>query len=139
MLTQDQAQKLIETLKVAAREKSFRWDVGQRYDELFFSINEKDLQFIISLRRNPFEIRLHMRTKRDNIGLLRVDGAPFHANPDGTELRDTPHLHVYREGYGLSWAEPIEWYSLNDPLKTLKHFLREANARFPSGFQLTLD
>ena len=135
MLTQKQAQQLIEALKEAVRKELFEWISDKRYDEIFVTVDKKDLKFILSLNRNPFEIRLHLRTKRENIGLLRIDANPFHTNPDGTELRDTPHIHVYREGYDLLWAEPIDWYSTTDPVGTLERFLYEAHARFPAGIQ----
>ena len=45
-----------------------------------------------------------------NITLLRLDiDTKPHRNPDGKKINGT-HLHVYREGYGDSWA-----YELNDP------------------------
>ena len=137
MLTQEQANHLIELLKAAVRNDAFVWQFKQRQDEVFASVSQETLKFILTLNRNPFEIRLHLRTKTDNIGLVRIDAAPYHANPDGTELRDTPHMHVYREGYELAWAEPIEWYDPEQPFQTLEKFLEETHARFPGGIQTT--
>ena len=46
--------------------------------------------------------------------LLRLDiDGPTHENPDGTEVA-CPHLHIYREGYGDKWAQPIP-ASFTDP------------------------
>lgn len=137
MLTQAQAQALIEALKEAIRRKRFEWTSGIRHDEVFVAVEDDNLRFILSLNRSPFKIRLHLRTTRGNIGLLRVDGARYHQNPDGTELRDTPHLHVYREDHDLRWAHPIDWYHPDDPIKTLNRFLDEAHASFPGGIQHT--
>lgn len=40
--------------------------------------------------------------------LLRVDlEGPDHDNPDGTVV-ECPHIHIYKEGYGLSWAYPLQ-------------------------------
>ena len=139
MLTQAQANALITDLKEAARNDAFEWLESKRHDELFVSVTKADLHFVLTLNRNPFEIRLHIRTKRDNIGIMRIDGAPYHANPDGTELRDTAHIHVYREGYGLSWADPIDWYDPSRPIQTLERFLDEVHARFPNGIQTTFN
>jgi hypothetical protein len=119
MLTQSQADILIDALKEAVRKEIFEWLADHRQDELFVTVERDNVFFILSLMRQPFEIRLHFRTKQDHIGLLRVDAAPYHPNPDGTEIRDTPHLHRYREGYGLQFAEPIDWYNQNDPIATL--------------------
>ena len=55
-----------------------------------------------------------------------------------SEIRDRPHLHRYREGYGLEWAEAIDWYDLNDPFGTLARFLELINGRFPHGIQMEL-
>jgi hypothetical protein len=137
-LTQIQAQTLIEALKEAVRKTPFTWEANTRYDEPLIAIEQDGVEFILTLNRNPFEIRLHLRTRMDNIGLCRIDAAPYHSNPDGTELRNTPHMHVYREGYGDKWAEPIDWYNADDPQATLERFLDEINARFPNGFQTTI-
>ncbi len=133
-LTQAQAQTLITTLKEASRRTPFTWEASVRYDEPLVAIEHEGIEFILTLNRNPFEIRLHLRTQNDNIGLCRIDAAPYHPNPDGTELRDTPHMHVYREGYGLKWAEPIDWYDTGDQQGTLE----QIHARFPNGIQTTL-
>ncbi len=39
--------------------------------------------------------------------LVRLDfGGKPHRNPDGQEI-DSPHLHLFREGYGDKWATPL--------------------------------
>lgn len=97
------------------------------------------VRFILALKRNPYEIRLHLRTQDRHIGLARIDAAKYHPNPDGTELRDTPHIHWYREGYEkLEWAEPIDWYDTHKPIQTLERFLKEISARFKNGIQLMM-
>jgi hypothetical protein len=138
MLTQLQADRLIAELKEATRKDVFVWELAQRQDEPLLAVGDAKLQFILTLSRNPFEIRLHARTRDRNIGLMRIDNAPYHRNPDGSELRDTPHLHIYREGCDLAWAEPITWYELGDPQRTLERFLEEFKARFPSGITLAM-
>lgn len=139
MLTQAQADRLIAMLKEAARNEAFVWLQNQRQDELFVAIEDAKIQFYLSLKRNPFEIRLHLRTRDRDIGLVRVDNHLHHTNPDGTEIRDTPHIHVYREGFDqLPWAVPIDWYNPSDPLGTLARFLDFVHARFPAGYQLDM-
>jgi hypothetical protein len=138
MLTQAQAQRLIAELKQATRSDAFVWDHERRQDETLVAVGDAKLQFVLSLSRNPFEIKIHARTRDRNIGLMRIDNAPYHTNPDGSELRDTPHLHLYREGAELAWAEPIDWYDLSDPLGTLERFLTEFSARFPSGITIAI-
>lgn len=138
MITQEQADRLIELAKRAARTDVFVWEINRRQDEVVIAAEDEKIQFVLTLKRNPFEIRLHLRTRDRDIGLMRVDNAPYHPNPDGTELRNQPHIHAFREGYGLEWAEPISWHDVNDPLGTLEQFLQEIRTRFPSGHQLAL-
>ena len=138
MLTQTQADRLIALSKEAERTEALLWIANRRTDELLSAVEEKGVRFVLSLKRHDFEIRLHLRTKDRDIGLVRVDNHRYHANPDGTELRDQPHLHRYREGYGLEWAEPIDWYDLRSPFVTLGRFLEVINTRFPYGIQTEL-
>jgi hypothetical protein len=138
MLIQSQADRLIAMLKEAALAEAFVWEQNRRQDELFVAAEDKKIQFYLSLKRNPFEIRLHLRTRDRDIGLVRVDNHAQHTNPDGTKIRDTPHIHVYREGFDLDWAEPITWYDANRPLETLARFLDFVHARFPGGYQLAM-
>jgi hypothetical protein len=138
MLTQAQADRLIAELKQASSDTVFVWESEQRQDETFVAASDAKLQFVLTLSRNPFEIKIHARTRDRSIPLLRIDNAPFHVNPDGSELRDTPHLHSYREGCDLAWAEPIDWYDVTDPLRTLERFLKEFSARFPSGITVAM-
>jgi hypothetical protein len=54
-----------------------------------------------------------------------INGRP-HTNPDG-ELVPRTHLHLYREGYDLTWAYPAspEEFTAPDDLATaLDDFLR---------------
>ncbi|MGH8575483.1 MAG: DUF6978 family protein [Gammaproteobacteria bacterium] len=139
MLSQEQADRLIAMLKEAARQTVFTWEQDQRQNEAVVAVEDERLQFVLSLKRNPFEIRLHFRTRDRDVGLVRVDNNPYHANPDGTEIRNQPHLHIYREGYDkLEWAEPIDWYDVRSPVGTLDRFLEIIHARFTFGYQLSL-
>jgi hypothetical protein len=138
MLTQDQADQLIAMFKEATRRDVFVWEQDQRQEEAIVAIEDKKIQFILFLKRNPFEIRLHFRTRDQDIGLARVDNSKYHRNPDGRELRNQPHLHSFREGEDLKWAEAIDWYNVNDPLATLERFLEEIRTRFLSGYQLRM-
>lgn len=139
MISQEQAEALIAMAKEAVREDTFVWAIDVRQDEALAAVEDRKIQFILSMKRNPFEIRLHCRTRDRDIGLVRVDNALYHTNPDGTELRDQPHMHIYREGYrDLAWAVPIDWYNPHDPMSTLARFLDEIRARFPAGYQLAL-
>jgi hypothetical protein len=138
LLTQAQADRLIEISKEAERTDPLVWLADKQIDEVMTAVDEKSLRFVLSLKRNPFEIRLHLRTRDRDIGLIRVDNSPYHPNPDGSEIRDRPHMHRYREGFDLAWAEPVDWYNVSDPFRTLERFLEIINARFPRGIQMEL-
>ncbi|HXU45655.1 MAG TPA: hypothetical protein VN783_09020 [Thermoanaerobaculia bacterium] len=65
--------------------------------------------FLFDLRKG--RLRLSQATYQTRarlvICLIRLDlDGPGHRNPDGEEI-DCPHLHLYREGYGDKWAQPI--------------------------------
>lgn len=137
MLTQDEADELLAQAKEATRKEILSWEKTSRHDEPVITIGEPDLQFVLSLSRNPFEIKAHFRTKSKNVHLARIDSTKQHINPDGGRITG-PHLHWYREGYGLEWAEEIDWYDNSKPLDTLYKFLDLIKTRFPRGVQEAL-
>jgi Family of unknown function (DUF6978) len=67
-------------------------------------------EFLLDINRKGriklSKVTYHARTQQA-VGLARLDlDGPPHRNPDGVEL-PCPHLHLYREGYGLRWAYPV--------------------------------
>ena len=70
---------------------------------------------------------------RKVIVLARLDfgGAP-HRNPNDEEV-PSPHLHLYKEGYGDKWAYPVpdEFADLADPQQSLRDFMRFCNVVEP--------
>lgn len=138
MLTQAQAERLIDAMKEATRKDVLVWQSNLRQEELIVAVEDKKLQFVLNMKRGPFEIRLNFRTRDRNIPLVRLDAAPYHTNPDGTELRNQPHLHLYREGYELAFAEAVDWYDAAKPLQTFERFLDIIRTKFPAGHTLDL-
>lgn len=135
MLTQLEAEALLVMAKEATRKEMLSWSSPSRHDEQVVSVGSTDLQFVLSITRNPFEIKAHFRTKGKNINLARIDAHQQHFNPDGVHIIG-PHIHWYREGYAnLEWAEAIDWYDMNRPLDTLYTFLDLIKTRFPKGVQ----
>ena len=92
MLTQNEANELLAKAKEATRKEILSWGKSSRHDEPVIVVGESDLQFILSLSRNPFEIKAHFRTKSKNVQLARIDSAAQHINPDGNRITG-PHLH----------------------------------------------
>ena len=67
---------------------------------------------------------------------LDLDGSP-HRNPDGVEI-PSPHLHIYREGFGDKWAitVPVDRYpNTQDLFSTCEAFLEHCNITGPSRLQ----
>lgn len=137
MLTQQRADALIILAKEAVARECVTWEHNQRQEELVVGVTDHGLQFLLSIKRNPHEITAQLRTKDRHVPLARIDNAAQHVNPDGTVLRG-PHVHWYREGYGLTWAELIDWYDVERPMDTLMHFLDLVATRFPAGIQEAL-
>ena len=93
-------------------------------------------RFSLDLRRGRIDLAkgTYQNRGRQIVVLARLDfgGAP-HRNPDGKEI-GSPHLHLYREGYGDKWAFPIpedRFANLKDLWITLDDFMRFCNIVAP--------
>lgn len=75
---------------------------------------------------------------RTTMVLARIDfGGPAHRNPDEQEI-PSPHVHLYREGYGDRWAYPIASENFTQPTdhwQTLVDFMRFCNITRPPEFE----
>lgn len=98
--------------------------------------SDKREQFLLDLSRGRIDLlKVTMQNRgRQVVVLVRLDlgGAP-HRNPDDEEI-PTPHLHVYREGFGDKWAVPVpvdRFRVTGDVWATLEDFLRFCNITQP--------
>ncbi|MEW5874510.1 MAG: hypothetical protein AB1752_04935 [Candidatus Zixiibacteriota bacterium] len=70
---------------------------------------DKRERFTLDVRRGSIDLLkgTYQTRARHVVVLARLDfgGAP-HRNPDDEEIA-SPHLHVYKEGYGTKWAIPL--------------------------------
>lgn len=89
-------------------------------------------QFLLDIRRARINLAkgTYQNRARQLVILARLDfgGAP-HRNPDGEEIV-TPHLHLYREGFGDKWAYPVppgRFSDVNDPWRMLEDFMTFCN------------
>lgn len=109
LITQDEFDHLMALEKVALQSVSYKYpDLGGTLTVPLESVS-RDERFTMNIGRGYVKVSkvsFHKRV-RSSIGLVRVDldGSP-HKNPDG-QLIDCPHIHLYREGYELKWAEPL--------------------------------
>ncbi len=73
--------------------------------------------------------------------IARIDlGGQPHRNPDDSEI-GSPHLHVFREGFGLRWAfalDPKLFLTPNELVPTLYDFMAYCNIVDAPDFQVSL-
>jgi hypothetical protein len=97
---------------------------------------DKREQFYLDIRRGRIDLfkGKYQTRARQVVVLVRLDfgGAP-HRNPDDQEI-GSPHLHIYREGYGDKWAYPIpvnDFPRISDLWGTLEDFLKYCRVTMP--------
>ena len=92
--------------------------------------------FLLDVGRGKLDLLkgTYQNRGRQIIVLARLDfGGQPHRNPDDVEV-PSPHLHVYREGYGDKWAIPVpssSFSNIADLWQTLDDFLRYYNVTQP--------
>ncbi len=131
-LTQSEADMLIAMEK--HRVNDDRWDYPGLGGAIFvplISVNKRE-NFLLDISRGKIDLLkgTYQNRARQVIVLVRLDfGGQPHRNPDGEEIV-SPHLHIYREGFGDKWAAliPADKFSdLSDLWQTLEDFMRFCN------------
>jgi hypothetical protein len=135
-ITQAEADALIAMEKHRATEDRTDFPMGGQSAIIPLQSADAREQFLLDLSIGRIDLlKVKMQNRgRQVVVLLRLDlgGAP-HRNPDDEEI-PTPHLHVYREGYGDKWAIPvpaIAFRDVRDVWTTLEDFLRYCNVTRP--------
>ena len=86
-------------------------------------------EFVLDIGRSRTRLAkgTYQNRARKIAPLARLDfGGPPHRNPDGDEI-GSPHLHLYRAGWGDRWAEPVSLEHFSNPGDTwqlLEDFMR---------------
>ena len=135
-LGQHEADTLLAMEKHRASDRVLTFSsLGQRENIELLSTDKRE-KFSLDLyrgRRNLSKVSLQNRAGQ-TVSLRRLDvNGRKHTNPNG-QVVPTPHLHVYREGFGASWAEPAPldiFSNLNDVWTTLQDFMRYCNISKP--------
>lgn len=131
-LTQSEADALIAMEKYRIDET--RWDypgLGGTIIVPLTSQNKRE-NFLLDIKRSRIDLikGTYQNRARQTAILVRLDfGGQPHRNPDDTEI-ESPHLHVYREGYGDKWAMPVpadKFVDIADPWQALDDFMRFCN------------
>lgn len=74
-------------------------------------------EFILDIRRHRIELvhgGKYQTRARVSEPIARICFAKPHRNPDGEHV-PSEHLHVYREGFGLQWAYPLDGAQFGEP------------------------
>lgn len=69
--------------------------------------------FLLTVERNIiFELsKSKLNTSYYKVPIFRVEyNGPPHRNPNGVAIGRN-HVHIYRSGFGMSWAYPLETFS----------------------------
>ena len=135
-LTQSEADLLIAMEKHRLDDNRVEFpSLGGSITAPLTSIDKRE-NFFLDVRRGRIDLQrgVYQNRARQVVVLIRLDcgGAP-HRNPDGQGIH-SPHLHIYREGYGDKYAIPVpsEWFPNTDDLwRTLKDFERYCNITRP--------
>lgn len=135
-LTQAEADALIEVEK--HRIDDTRWNypgLGGSITVPLISTDKRE-NFLLDVSRGKIDLLkgTYQNRSRQIIVLARLDfrGQP-HRNPDEQEI-SSPHLHIYREGYGAKWAFPIpidKFPNISDLWQTLQDFMGFCNITEP--------
>lgn len=135
-LTQAEADALIAMEKHRCDEERSDFPMGGQSVVIPLQSPDRREQFLLDLSRARIDLlKVKMQNRaRQVVVLVRLDlgGAP-HRNPDAEEIA-TPHLHIYREGFGDKWAIPMPAERFRNPADvwaTYEDFLRFCNVTQP--------
>lgn len=135
-ITQAEADALIAMEK--RRVNDIRWDYPGLGGSISIPLisNDKRENFLLDVSRGRIDLAkgTYQNRSRQVIVLVRLDfGGQPHRNPDGQEV-SSPHLHLYREGYGDKWAAPVpvnRFPNMSDLWQTLLDFMSFCNITEP--------
>lgn len=135
-LTQLEADALIAMEKHRTDEQVVNYpSLGGAITVPLISADRKE-NFLLDISRGRIDLLKgkYQNRARQVVTLVRLDfGGSPHRNPDGEEI-PSPHLHIYREGYGDKWAVPApldKFPHLGDLWQTLEDFMRFCNITKP--------
>jgi hypothetical protein len=142
-LTQAEADALLAMAKRASDATVYRLPLsGGKLSIPLESLDGKEA-FTLDATRGRINVLkgTYQHRGRSVVVLARLDfgGAP-HRNPDDVEVA-TPHIHLYREGFGDKWAYPLppeHFHDSESRSDLLNAFLRHCNIVEPPQFDRDL-
>lgn len=132
-MTQAEADRLLEIPKRRVNAKTWSYpSFGGRIVIPLTSTDRRE-KFWLDVTRNRIDMAKgsYQNRVRKAVVLARLDfGARPHRNPNGQQVM-SPHLHLYREGFGDKWAfeVPFDRFATNtkDPWTMLEDFIGFCN------------
>lgn len=131
-LTQTEADSLITMPKVKKDDSQWQLPITGGSVSIPLLSQDKREEFVLDLGRGRIDLikGKYQNRARQNAVLARLDfGGQPHRNPDDEEIL-SPHLHLFREGYGDKWAQPIPpalFTNTADRWTLLQDFMRFCN------------
>ncbi len=108
-LTQAEADALIAKQKVRVNDETWNYPIiGGSINIPLLSMDKRE-NFFLDIGHSKIDLLkgTYQNRARQVVILVRLDfGSSPHRNPDGEEI-PSPHLHIYREGFGDKWATPV--------------------------------
>ena len=138
-LTQAEADALLELEKHRVDDAKWNYPISGVISIPLISIDKHE-SFFLDIRRSQFNLAKGTYQNRGRVTatLARLDfGGPPHRNPDGEEI-ESPHLHIYKEGFGDKWAYPVsadQFSNIDDPWVALSDFMKFCNIVNPPVIQ----
>jgi len=131
-LTQDEADLLIAMKKYKVNDD--KWDYPGLGGSVTIPLVSEDKRenFLLDIYRGRIDLSkgTYQNRSRQVVLLVRLDfGGQPHRNPDGLDV-PSPHLHIYREGYGDKWAAPVppdKFPNVTDLWQTMNDFMLYCN------------
>lgn len=139
-LIQAEADALIALEKHRVDDEQQDFPTGGGLLVLALQSPDKREQFLLDISRGRIDLLkgTYQNRARQVVVLVRLDfGGKPHRNPDDAEI-PSPHLHVYREGYGDKWAIPApidKFGNTSDLRRTLEDFMRFCNITQPPNIR----
>lgn len=131
-LAQSEADAFINMEKVKINDDEWEYpSLGGRITIPLSSQNKRE-NFLLDVSRGRVDLLKGTYQNRalQIVVLIRLDfGGQPHRNPDGQEI-PSPHLHLYREGYGHKYAFPVpatSFSNIQDLWQTLQDFMKYCN------------
>jgi hypothetical protein len=132
MLTQAEADGLIAMRKRRIDDRIWQYrGLGGSVTVPLESIDGRE-DFLLDVHRARIDLvkGAYQNRARHVVVLVRLDfGGKPHLKPDGEEIA-SPHLHLYREGFGDKWAFPVpadRFPDILDAWLTLHDFMQFCN------------